>query len=200
MKYKSYIENRRGDDDFMHIALKAAEAALSRGDMPVGAVLRFSNETHIVESNTAISEGHCISHAEMNLVKKAATMSRKLDGCVVYTTLEPCAMCAYAMEQAGISELIFGAYDKEYGFHTAKEINPCDLRMGFKGGVLALECMMLIPQRLRENIYWEEPEDEHKEERARIMEGLVNRIGNAENKEERAFLHMVCRHLGIGIF
>lgn len=106
------------DKKFMKRALELAREAALNGEVPVGAV--------IVKDGKIISEGmnkreqkqSALSHAEIEAIKGAnkALGSWRLDGCEIYVTLEPCPMCAGAILNARISEVIFGAFDKEVGF------------------------------------------------------------------------------------
>ena len=106
------------DKKFMKRALELARVAALNGEVPVGAV--------IVKDGKIISEGinqreqkqSALSHAEMEAIRGAneALGSWRLDGCEIYVTLEPCPMCAGAILNSRISEVIFGAFDKEAGF------------------------------------------------------------------------------------
>jgi tRNA(Arg) A34 adenosine deaminase TadA len=104
---------------FMALALKEAEHAAARGEVPVGAVIvdaasgevlaRAGNRTEALNDPTA--------HAEILAIRKAAAEAGapRLDGCDLYVTLEPCAMCAAAISFARIRRLYFGAYDPKGG-------------------------------------------------------------------------------------
>ena len=107
------------DSRHMAIALREAEDAASRGEVPVGAVIvdggtkeivaRASNRVELLQDPTA--------HAEMQAIKKAcaALGQKRLDHCDLYVTLEPCAMCASAIAHAHIRRLYFGASDPKGG-------------------------------------------------------------------------------------
>jgi tRNA(Arg) A34 adenosine deaminase TadA len=104
---------------FMALALREAEHAAARGEVPVGAVIvdaaggevlaRAGNRTEALNDPTA--------HAEILAIRKAAAEAGapRLDGCDLYVTLEPCAMCAAAISFARIRRLYFGAYDPKGG-------------------------------------------------------------------------------------
>jgi tRNA(Arg) A34 adenosine deaminase TadA len=104
---------------FMALALREAEQAAARGEVPVGAVIvdaaggeilaRAGNRTEALNDPTA--------HAEILAIRKAtaAAGAPRLDGCDLYVTLEPCAMCAAAISFARIRRLYFGAYDPKGG-------------------------------------------------------------------------------------
>lgn len=100
---------------FMAQALAEAEAAASRGEVPVGAVLVEAASGRVVAAsgNRAAELDDPTAHAEM-LALRAAGKAR-LDGCDLYVTLEPCAMCAAAISLARVRRLYFGAYDPKGG-------------------------------------------------------------------------------------
>lgn len=101
----------------MEVALEEARAAATRGEVPVGAVLvrhgnmlaRAGNRTRELSDPTA--------HAEILVIREAAAAlkSERLNGCDLYVTLEPCAMCAAAIAAARISRLYYGADDPKSG-------------------------------------------------------------------------------------
>ncbi len=102
---------------FMSRAIELAKIAASQGEVPVGAV--------IVKDGKIIGEGYnmreqkknALSHAETEAINNAcnALGDWRLDDCTIYVTLEPCPMCAGAIINARISEVVFGAYDKTMG-------------------------------------------------------------------------------------
>jgi tRNA(Arg) A34 adenosine deaminase TadA len=107
------------DYSFMALALQEAEHAAARGEVPVGAVIvdsaggevlaRAGNRTEALNDPTA--------HAEILAIRKATAEAGvpRLDGCDLYVTLEPCAMCAAAMSFSRIRRLYFGAADTKGG-------------------------------------------------------------------------------------
>ena len=106
-------------NEFMALALDAARAAASRGEVPVGAVLvdgatgrvlaQAGNRTRELNDPTA--------HAEMLVIREgaAALGEERLGGCDLYVTLEPCAMCAGAISFARLRRLYWGADDPKGG-------------------------------------------------------------------------------------
>jgi len=104
--------------DFMKIALLEAEEAAKRGEVPVGAVLVSADGQILAQSGNRTEElADPTAHAEILVIRKAAALARspRLVGCVLYVTLEPCAMCAAAISFARIQRLVFGAYDVKGG-------------------------------------------------------------------------------------
>ena len=105
------------DRELMKRAIELAKQAGENGDVPVGAVVA-KNGTIVGEGMNTRQRSCLISgHAEIEAVENAEkTLSSKfLDGCVLYVTLEPCAMCAGACIAARLDRIVFGAYDTEAG-------------------------------------------------------------------------------------
>lgn len=106
-----------GHREFMLAALREAEKARERGEVPVGCVVVHGAEIIGRGHNHREETGDPLAHAEMLALREAAKSlgSWRLDGCDLYVTLEPCAMCTGAMLQARIRHLIFGARDFKAG-------------------------------------------------------------------------------------
>jgi len=102
----------------MALALEEARAAAVAGDVPVGAVVVDAAGTVLArDHNRRVSESDPTAHAEV-LVMRAAARRRgswRLDGCTLYVTLEPCAMCAGAIVLARIPTVVIGAPDPKAG-------------------------------------------------------------------------------------
>lgn len=105
------------DIKFMQEAIKEAKKAAKKGECPIGAV--------VVKDGEIVGRGHnlretkrCATrHAEMVALEKAnkSLQAWRLDGCDLYVTLEPCAMCSGAIIQSRIENVYFGAFDKKAG-------------------------------------------------------------------------------------
>jgi tRNA(adenine34) deaminase len=102
----------------MDTAIMIAKKALATGDVPVGAVV-FNQDGELIGSgaNEREAKNDPTAHAEIVAIRNAASylQNSRLDGCTLVVTLEPCAMCAGAIAQARISNLIFGAWDEKAG-------------------------------------------------------------------------------------
>ena len=101
----------------MQLALREAQRAFDDDEVPVGALV-VHNERIIGRGYTQIERlQDPTAHAEMIAITAAANhlKSRRLEGCVLYVTLEPCPMCAGAIVQARIPTLVFGAFDPKAG-------------------------------------------------------------------------------------
>lgn len=101
----------------MEYALREAEQAYRRKEVPIGAVIIAENRIIGRGYNQIETLQDPTAHAEMIAITAAATHegSRRLEGCTLYVTLEPCAMCAGAIVLARIPMLVFGAFDPKAG-------------------------------------------------------------------------------------
>ena len=99
------------------IAYKEALKAKSNNEVPIGAVI--FNDTHIIAKayNQVMKQGDHLDHAEILAIKKATRKLKtiSLKGYKIYTTLEPCLLCSYAISKYLISTVYFGAYDIKNG-------------------------------------------------------------------------------------
>ncbi len=140
----------KNDRYWMTFALKEAEKAMEKGEMPVGAI--------IVHSNIIVGKGYNLretlrdptAHAEILAITSAAASleSWRLEDCTLYVTLEPCPMCAGAILNARIPRVVFGSYDKAAGMCGSID-NLCDKnllnhRAVVKGGVMEEQCKSLL--------------------------------------------------------
>ena len=101
----------------MQRALEEARKAFDRGEIPVGAVVEKDGEVIAAAHNLRETTGDPTAHAEVLAIREAAKMlgRRRLNGCTLYVTLEPCPMCAGAMIMAGLDRCYFGARDERQG-------------------------------------------------------------------------------------
>lgn len=103
--------------DPMRLALAEARAAAAAGEVPVGAVLTRGGEVVARAGNAPRRLGDPTAHAEMLAIREAAAKLgvERLDGCDLWVTLEPCAMCAGAIALSRIGRLYYGASDPKGG-------------------------------------------------------------------------------------
>jgi tRNA(adenine34) deaminase len=102
----------------MDQAIKVARQAIATGDVPVGAIVVNKDGEVIGQGSNEREANHDpTAHAEIVAIRSAASRIKnsRLDGCTLIVTLEPCAMCAGAIAQSRISNLIFGAWDEKAG-------------------------------------------------------------------------------------
>jgi tRNA(adenine34) deaminase len=105
-------------DYFMGEALKEAQKAFDKGEVPVGAVVVCQNKIIARAHNQTEQLTDATAHAEMLAVTAAAhgLGSKYLNECSLYVTLEPCVMCAGALHWVQLQKLIYGAEDLQRGF------------------------------------------------------------------------------------
>ena len=137
----------------MEQALACAREAEVAGEVPVGAVLVDAGGAVVARAaNAPIARNDATAHAEMLALRAAgrAFANYRLPGCVLYVTLEPCAMCVGALVHARIARIVYGAPDPKTGacgsvFDLAT--NPkLNHQIAVVGGVLGEECAALLKQ------------------------------------------------------
>ena len=106
------------DDYFMREALKEAQKAFAIDEVPVGAVVVCKNRIIARAHNQTEKLTDATAHAEMLAVTSAANHlgSKYLSECVLYVTLEPCVMCAGALNWVQLQKLVYGASDVQRGY------------------------------------------------------------------------------------
>lgn len=102
---------------YLRQALELAREAAAAGEVPVGAVVVRGTDVIGRGANRTLRDGDATAHAEMIAIRDAsrALGSWRLEGCTLYVTLEPCAMCAGAMVLARVDRVVFGAWDPKAG-------------------------------------------------------------------------------------
>jgi tRNA(adenine34) deaminase len=144
------------DERWMREALGAAREAARRGEVPVGAcVVGRDGALLALAGNRTRSDCDPTAHAEVLALREAARASGnyRLSGAVVYSTVEPCAMCAGALVQARVERLVYGARDEKAGA-VESVFRICDAsslnhRMTLTPGVLAADCRALMQEFFR---------------------------------------------------
>jgi tRNA(adenine34) deaminase len=106
------------DERFMDLALAEALRCLEWGDVPIGAVVVRDRAVLAAAGNQRELRADPTAHAEVLALREAGARvgTWRLEGCTVYVTLEPCAMCAGALVLARVDRLVFGAADPKAGF------------------------------------------------------------------------------------
>jgi tRNA(adenine34) deaminase len=134
----------------MRIALEEAERCLEWGDVPIGAALARGQEVLARAGNERERRGDPTAHAEILALRAGAQAvgTWRLEGCTMYVTLEPCAMCAGALVLARVDRLVFGAADPKAGFAGSLGDLVRDSRLNHQvevvSGVLAEDCGELL--------------------------------------------------------
>lgn len=135
---------------WMREALKLAREAQMAGEVPVGAVIVCKEKIIACARNERETSGDPTAHAEVLALRRAAEAlgTRRLEGCTLYVTLEPCPMCAGAIVMAGIDAVFFGAYDPRCGCAGSLYDLPEDASFGrvipCSGGLLEAECRLAL--------------------------------------------------------
>ena len=139
--------SREIDEKYMRMAIVEAERALSKREVPIGAV--------VVAGDRIIGRGHNLvetlmdatAHAEMQAITAAmSTLGGKyLSDCTLYVTVEPCVMCGGALAWSQIGRVVYGTADPKRGYSTYSEriMHP---RTEVVNGVLKEECEALMQQ------------------------------------------------------
>ena len=102
------------NEEYMIEALKQAKIAFRKGDVPVGAIIVKDSKIIARAYNKREEKKDVTYHAEILAIQKACKHIKdwRLSGCVMYITLEPCAMCMGAIKQSRIEKVIYGAVSK----------------------------------------------------------------------------------------
>ena len=138
------------DDELMQLALSEAGAAADHGDVPVGAVVWHDGRVIARRHNEREATGDPTAHAEMLALRDAAVRLGvwRLDGATVAVTLEPCPMCAGALQQARVARVVFGTDDPKAGALGSLYNLGADPRLNHEfevvAGVRADQCAMLL--------------------------------------------------------
>ena len=131
---------------FMRLALREAQAALEADEVPIGAVVVHDGRVIGSAHNQREQLRDPTAHAEILAITQAAGAigNWRLEGCTIYVTLEPCAMCAGAMVLARLPRVVYGAADPKAGAVTTLYRLLDDPRLNHRaevlGGVLAQPC------------------------------------------------------------
>jgi tRNA(adenine34) deaminase len=140
------------DEQVMNEALRLAVKGGELGEVPVGAVVVKDGKVIGRGYNAPISTGDPTAHAEICALREAskALGNYRLEGCLLYVTLEPCAMCAGAIMHARIARLVYGAADPKTGacgsvidLFSEKKLNHHTI---VTGGVLASEAGRMLSE------------------------------------------------------
>lgn len=143
--------NTELDLKFMKEALKEAEKALECDEVPVGAVITCNGR--IIARAHNLTERLCdpTAHAEMQAITMAASNigGKYLNGCTIYVTVEPCPMCAAALNWAQISRVVYGAKDPKRGYSNFSP-NLFHPKTTVTDGILNTESSSLISSFFKE--------------------------------------------------
>lgn len=137
-------------EKFMKAALKEAEKAERKEEVPIGCVIVKDGKIFARAHNLRQTKRLATAHAEILAIEKACRKIKdwRLEGYEIFITLEPCAMCAGAIANARISKVYFGAYEKKGGGAVSKFNILSESGLNhvteWEGGVLEEECSAVI--------------------------------------------------------
>jgi len=143
-------DNAKSDELFMEEALRAAQRAFEAGEVPVGAVVVCDGKVIGRGGNRNLGDSDPTAHAEIVALREAGATIRnhRLEGCELFATIEPCAMCAGALVHARLKRLVYGADDPKAGAirSVMQVLNHPSLnhRMEVTAGVLGGRCAELL--------------------------------------------------------
>ena len=144
------------DTRFMREALRSARRAPAHRDVPIGAVVVRDGLVVARARNRREVDHDPTAHAEVLALRRAARRlgTWRLDGCTLYVTLEPCAMCAGAIVLSRLPRLVYGAADPKAGFVGSLGDLCRDERLNHRvqveSGVLGEECGTILKEFFRE--------------------------------------------------
>ena len=133
------------DTYFMKEALKEAQKALVKDEVPVGAVIVCENQIIARAYNYTETLNDVTAHAEMQAFTAAADYlgGKYLNECTLYVTLEPCVMCGGASYWTQLKKIVFGAADEKRGFSMLSE-NILHPKTEVESGLMKEECSKLL--------------------------------------------------------
>jgi tRNA(adenine34) deaminase len=146
---------RELDLHWMRRAISAGSEARERGEVPIGTCIVVGETILAVGGNRTRTDGDPTAHAEIVALREAAAKAGnyRLTDAVVYSTIEPCVMCAGALIQARVKRLVYGARDERAGA-VESHFRVCDTdflnhRIEVTAGLLAEECRELMQEFFR---------------------------------------------------
>ena len=133
------------DTYFMAEALKEAQKAYDKDEVPVGAVIACENQIIARAHNFTETLNDVTAHAEMQAFTSAADFlgGKYLNECTLYVTLEPCIMCGGAAYWTQLKKVVYGAKDEKRGFSTLGQ-NILHPKTEIENGLLGAECAKLL--------------------------------------------------------
>ena len=141
---------------YMKQALRQAKKAYENGDVPIGCIIVYDGKVIARGYNRRNKDKQSLAHAEMMAIKKASKVMGdwRLEDCTMYITLEPCQMCAGAIVQARIPEVVIGCMNPKAGC-AGSIINLLDMKafnhqVNVTRGILETECSEMLKNFFRE--------------------------------------------------
>ena len=136
--------------EWMKKALLQAQLAKLKDEVPIGAVIIKDNQLIGFGHNKVISANDPTAHAEIVAIRQAAKVigNYRLTNCVMYVTIEPCLMCAGAINHARLNKVFYGASEPKSGVVSSNlalpELSFLNHKTEYDNGILAIECREII--------------------------------------------------------
>ena len=144
------------DEKYMKAAIREAKKAYALDEVPIGCVIVQDGTIIARGYNRRNTEGNTLAHAELTAIKKASkkTGDWRLEDCTMYVTLEPCQMCAGALVQSRIDEVVIGSMNPKAGCAGSVlnllQVDNFNHQVKITRGVLEGECSMMLSDFFRE--------------------------------------------------
>ena len=141
---------------FMKEAIRQAKKARALEEVPIGCVIVYEGKISARGYNRRNTDKNTLSHAELNAIRKASKKlgDWRLEGCTMYVTLEPCQMCAGALVQSRIDEVVIGSMNPKAGCAGSVlnllEMEGFNHKVTVTRGVLEEECSFMLSDFFRE--------------------------------------------------
>ncbi|MCI8551271.1 MAG: nucleoside deaminase [Lachnospiraceae bacterium] len=167
-------EKRRDADYYMKEAIRQAKKAAAMGEVPIGCVIVYEDKIVARGYNRRTTDKNTLAHAELQAIRKASKKlgDWRLEGCTMYVTLEPCQMCAGALVQARMTEVVIGCMNPKAGcggsILNLLEMPEFNHQVKVVRGIMEEECSALL-----KNFF--------KELRLRLKEEKKNMKGSVES-------------------
>ena len=143
-------------EKFMKEAIRQAQKAYALDEVPIGCVIVYEGKIIARGYNRRNTDKNTLSHAELTAIKKASKKlgDWRLEGCTMYITLEPCQMCAGAIVQARVSEVVIGSMNPKAGCAGSVlniiQMEEFNHQVTVTRDVLKEECSRMLSQFFRE--------------------------------------------------
>jgi tRNA(adenine34) deaminase len=145
------------DEEMMRRCLELGRIALDKGDAPVGSVLVMNGQIIAQGIEAVKAQNDPTAHAEIEAIRLACDRLQTLDlpSCILYTNIEPCWMCSYAIRQTRIGRVVFGIRNEKVGGFSSKfqVLTDENLKLPLpriQAGLLQEECELLFAEYQRE--------------------------------------------------
>ncbi len=157
------------DEKYMREAIRQAKKAYELGEVPIGCVIVYQDKIIGRGYNRRNTDKNTLAHAEITAINKASKKMGdwRLEGCTLYVTLEPCQMCAGAIVQARVTEVVMGTMNPKAGcggsILNLLEMPEFNHQVLVRRGVLAEECTEML------TVFFKELRARNKQEKKKLQ-------------------------------